>query len=486
MKTKSRSFLIALLVTSQAACLGFGVMWSTGWLWRNFEAVVHDYVVAEGRAVAHGIALKTSSLSLGDVQPGTKKWESLQEICTSELIPHNGFVCFMRKDDGAMLSHPRLEQDPGLLRLFPGKALLMTAEGAKPLINVFSGHQTSSAEAVTGKVELDGEVYTFSGFSFPDSNIVLGVYQSDIAIELFIASTIRPVMQVGYVLVAFVVGGTAILTVYLINRYEAGLEEVNAKLETLVQDRTQSLLRTRNAVTFGLAKLADSRDRDTGQHLERIRSYVTLLAGEMAKSNKEIDSQFVADLSVACSLHDIGKVGIPDAVLLKKGKLTPTERKAMELHTVLGSDCLAAIQRQLGDDDFLEMSQQITAAHHENWDGSGYPHGLCGNEIPLAARIVALADVYDAITSVRPYKDALDHEDAREWIVTRYGQQFDPAVVEAFVAREEEFKKLCLLAKQEREERRKQKSGAVAKNKAQEDSPATKLKPEADAVDAKA
>jgi putative two-component system response regulator len=145
---------------------------------------------------------------------------------------------------------------------------------------------------------------------------------------------------------------------------------------------------------------------------------------------------------VASSLHDIGKVGIPDSILLKPGPLSPDERQTMETHTTLGSDCLAAIRMNLGEDDFLAMAQQIADSHHENWDGSGYPHGIQGNQIPLAARIVALADVYDALTSTRPYKSPLDHVEARDWIVARYAQQFDPAVVEAFVARETDFQRV--------------------------------------------
>ena len=249
-------------------------------------------------------------------------------------------------------------------------------------------------------------------------------------------------MQVGYVLVCFIVGATALITVFLINRYEDGLKAINAKLEVQVQERTRSLIRTRNAVTFGLAKLAESRDKDTGEHLERLRSYVTILATELAKSNPDINHQYVADLAAASSLHDIGKVGIPDAVLLKKESLTSQERQIIELHTVVGSECLTAIQKQLGEDDFLELAQQITAAHHEHWDGSGYPHGIQGKKIPLSARIVALADVYDALTTVRPYKTAMAHEEARDWIVERYGTQFDPAVVEAFVGREADFSRV--------------------------------------------
>jgi response regulator RpfG family c-di-GMP phosphodiesterase len=162
----------------------------------------------------------------------------------------------------------------------------------------------------------------------------------------------------------------------------------------------------------------------------------------MATNNSQITHHYVANLAVASALHDIGKVGVPDAVLLKSGRLTPSERRAMEMHSQLGGECLAAIQRQLGEDDFLELGQQVAIAHHEQWDGTGYPHGLQGKEIPLAARIVAVADVYDALTSHRPYRPALCHAEAREWIVSHYGTQFDPEVVEAFVAREADFSRV--------------------------------------------
>jgi len=129
-------------------------------------------------------------------------------------------------------------------------------------------------------------------------------------------------------------------------------------------------------------------------------------------------------------------------VLLKPGKLSPTERRAMQLHTELGGECLATIKKQLGGDDFLELAQQVAVAHHEHWDGGGYPNQLQGKKIPLAARIVALADVYDALTSVRPYKGPYAHEQTRDWIVAHYGTQFDPAVVEAFVACEQDFARI--------------------------------------------
>lgn len=254
-----------------------------------------------------------------------------------------------------------------------------------------------------------------------------------IPLLLLIASHVR--------CVAF--GWMAMVTCFLFGRHEDSLAEANANLEKKVRQRTRALLRTRNAVILGLAKLADSRDQDTGKHLESIRSYVTVLTSELAKNHPEIDHQYIADLAVASSLHDVGKVGIPDAILLKPGALSPTERRVMQMHTVLGSECLAAIQRELGDDDFLEMAQEITSGHHEHWDGSGYPQGLQGDRIPLAARIVALADVYDALTSSRPYKGPYSHAETCERIVSLYGKQFDPEVVEAFIVREQDFFRIC-------------------------------------------
>ena len=445
---KNRCFLLALLVSAQAACLFFGVAWAVGWLWESYEVVVQEYVTSEGQAEAHNLALEIKELGIHQAEPGTDDWQKLQELCEATAIPHDGTLCIMRRDNGALLCHPHLKADPGLLRLFPGRSLLINAQSSGPILKLVQDSESQRIPLVSGQVDLDGEVNNFTGYSIPDINVIVGVYQLDAAIQSFIAATIRPVMQIGYVLAAFVVGATAMITVFLLNRYEAGLAEANARLESQVSQRTQSLVRTRNAVTFGLARLAEFRDIDTGKHLERIRSYVSILATEMARTNSLIEPSFVADLSAASSLHDIGKVGIPDAILLKPASLGPLERKAIELHTELGRECLAAIREKLGDDDFLEVAEQIADTHHEHWDGSGYPRGLQGKEIPLAGRIVALADVYDALTSNRPYKQAVAHEAAREWIVTRYAQQFDPDVVEAFIEREADFRRIALTTRE--------------------------------------
>lgn len=442
MRIKSRFFLVAMLVTSQAACLGFGVVWTTGWLWQEFEMVVHHNVVSQGKAIAQELAAKTSGLALKNVEPGTSGWLQVQSLCEQTQIPHEGFACLMRYDNGAMICHPDLPEDPGLLRLFPGRSLLLRGESSVSITTAMREVEAANGHVVQGKVELDGDLHLVTAYGLPKLNAIMAVYQRDRSIELFVASIVRPVMQMGYALTAFIVGATALITIFLSDRYEAEIAKANARLEEEVQERTRSLLHSRNAVVVALAKLAESRDCDTGEHLDRIRSYVIILATELAKTHQEIDHHFVANLAIASSLHDIGKAGIPDAVLLKRGQLTPTERRAMELHTLLGSESLAAIRRQLEGDSFLELAQEIAIAHHEHWDGGGYPNGTQGKEIPLAARIVALADVYDAMTTDRPYKEAASHGEVQQWIASRYAEQFDPSVVEAFIAREQDFARI--------------------------------------------
>jgi HD-GYP domain-containing protein (c-di-GMP phosphodiesterase class II) len=190
----------------------------------------------------------------------------------------------------------------------------------------------------------------------------------------------------------------------------------------------------RDAVIFALAKLADTRDDDTGKHLERICRFVEVIATEMAKTHPEIDDGWISTVTITAALHDIGKVGIPDAVLCKPGKLTDEEHKLIQKHTMIGGDTLLAIKQRWEEDTFLVTATEIAFAHHEKWDGSGYPFGLAKEDIALAARITAVADVYDALTSQRVYKPSMSHEEACRIINEGAGSHFDPAVVEAFNA----------------------------------------------------
>ncbi|MFH1557160.1 MAG: HD domain-containing phosphohydrolase, partial [Pseudomonadota bacterium] len=226
----------------------------------------------------------------------------------------------------------------------------------------------------------------------------------------------------------------------ILRRYESHVAKVNVDLGRLVDQRGEELVETREAVILGLAKLAESRDDETGEHLDRIRLYVELLARELARRQPQLDAASIETISLTSSLHDIGKVGIPDNVLLKPGPLTPEERTIMQKHPLIGGDCLMAIRRRLGYDTFLEAACEIAFAHHERWDGGGYPFGRKGEEIPLSARIVALADAYDALTTKRVYKPARSHEQARQAILEGKGTHFDPQIVEAFQRVEASFR----------------------------------------------
>jgi putative two-component system response regulator len=201
-------------------------------------------------------------------------------------------------------------------------------------------------------------------------------------------------------------------------------------------------LESRDLMIFAMAKLAESRDKDTGAHLERMREYSRILAEELSKWPKYadiIDGDYVQLIYVTSPLHDIGKVGIPDSVLLKPGKLTPPEFEIMKTHTVLGGETLRVVAKSRPEAQFLTMALDIALTHHERFDGHGYPDGLRGEDIPLCGRIVALADVYDALRSKRVYKAALDHLTARDTIVAERGKHFDPDIVRAFLNREQEF-----------------------------------------------
>lgn len=201
-------------------------------------------------------------------------------------------------------------------------------------------------------------------------------------------------------------------------------------------------LESRDLMIFAMAKLTESRDNDTGAHLERMREYSRILADDLSQSVEfapVIDGDFVQLLYLTSPLHDIGKVAVPDSVLLKPGKLTPEEFEVMKKHTLYGGQTLETVVQARPEAQFLAMAQQIALTHHEKWDGSGYPYGLKGEEIPLSGRIVALADVYDALTSKRVYKPAFSHETAKSIILEGSGRHFDPRIVQSFLRREQEF-----------------------------------------------
>jgi HD-GYP domain-containing protein (c-di-GMP phosphodiesterase class II) len=211
--------------------------------------------------------------------------------------------------------------------------------------------------------------------------------------------------------------------------------------------RTEEVQRTQDVTILGLATLAETRDNETGAHILRTQRYVRALADhlkDLPGFRDVLDEATVDLLYKSAPLHDVGKVGIPDAILLKPGKLTEEEFEIMKTHAQLGSEAIHTAERELGEEtSFLRFAREIAETHHEKWDGSGYPKGLQGTAIPLSGRLMAVADVYDALISKRVYKPAFPHEKAKELILDGRVRQFDPDVVDAFVAVEAQFKDIA-------------------------------------------
>jgi HD-GYP domain-containing protein (c-di-GMP phosphodiesterase class II) len=255
-----------------------------------------------------------------------------------------------------------------------------------------------------------------------------------------------PAIGVRAMALAWIAMFQAIVAYLILVRDQEETSRKHRKAEKISQQQNNELLRTRDAVIFGLAKLTESRDPETGNHLERIAIYSTRLATAVRRDPRyrsQVTPSFVKLIGISSALHDIGKVGIRDAILLKPGKLERQERPLMELHVEIGSKCIREIELRLGSSNFLQMAREIAHSHHERWDGSGYPKGLSGKEIPLSARIVAIADVYDALSTQRIYRDAIPHEKCVDMIRQGAGRQFDPVLVEIFLKLESEFRDIA-------------------------------------------
>jgi putative two-component system response regulator len=224
---------------------------------------------------------------------------------------------------------------------------------------------------------------------------------------------------------------------------ERRLRDRHADFDQLLAERTRGAEQLQDATIIAMASLAESRDPDTGYHIRRTQRYVLTLARELrynARYTAELDDERIALLFKAAPLHDIGMVGVPDSILLNRGTLSEDEVAIMRHHTVYGRDAIDGVARSLGgSNDFLRFAREICWSHHEHWDGSGYPEGLAGSAIALSARLMAVADVYDALVTERSYRPAFTHETAVELIRQGRGEHFDPDVVDAMLVAEGEF-----------------------------------------------
>lgn len=233
-----------------------------------------------------------------------------------------------------------------------------------------------------------------------------------------------------------------------ISKLQKQVTELNEKLEKRVSDQmdeialaNENLLKAQNATIVGLAKLSECRDTDTGSHLERVGFFCEILVRKLAEKPNfsYIDENYIKTVKSVAPLHDIGKVGIEDKILLKPGSLDKEEFEIMKTHTLIGAETFLEIRKAMPDTPYAKMAYEVIRHHHEKYDGTGYPDRLSGERIPLSARIMALADVYDALRSKRPYKTPMSKEQAREIILSSAGTHFAPVLVSVFSECEEEF-----------------------------------------------
>lgn len=231
-----------------------------------------------------------------------------------------------------------------------------------------------------------------------------------------------------------------------LKRMQQELKDHTVRLEELVKEKVQEISSSQMATIHAMSKLAEYRDDHTGQHIERTRELCRMLAVELRRNpdySSMIDDTFIDNIYHASPLHDIGKVGVPDGILLKPGKLTPEEFEVIKEHAAIGAATLDCVRDKYPKNEFIKMGIDLARYHHERWDGTGYPEGLAGEDIPLSARIMALVDVYDALRSERPYKKPFPHDESCRIIKEGRGSHFDPAVVDAFFKVESRFDSVC-------------------------------------------
>jgi response regulator RpfG family c-di-GMP phosphodiesterase len=237
-----------------------------------------------------------------------------------------------------------------------------------------------------------------------------------------------------------------------LNESHAQIERFNKELQSEVDKQTESIRNLQKAIVYSMSDLIEKKDGYTGEHTRRVSEYVAILLREMVRRGYKLTESEIQKIAESSLLHDMGKIAIPDNILLKNGKLTDEEFEAMKNHSTTGAESLQKSMQFAKDNDFLKSAFIMAKHHHERWNGSGYPDGKKENEIPILARIIAIADVYDALRSKRSYKEPLSREKAKSIILEENGRQFDPELVDVFLAVEPEFHKFCEATQKSQEE----------------------------------
>jgi len=228
-----------------------------------------------------------------------------------------------------------------------------------------------------------------------------------------------------------------------LNESNAKIERFNKELQSEVDRQTESIRNLQKAIVYSISDLIEKKDGYTGVHTKRVSEYVAILLRELARRGYQLTELEIQRIAESSLLHDMGKIAIPDSILLKNGKLDDDEFDVMKSHSTTGADSLQKSMQFAKDSDFLKNAFAMAKHHHEKWNGNGYPDGKKGNDIPLLARVIAIADVYDALRSKRSYKAPFSREKAKSIILEENGRQFDPELVDVFLAVEPEFNEFC-------------------------------------------
>ncbi len=443
MNNSSRWLWVVLISTVQLVLLLAAVVALFVWLKDSAERTLGQQTCRTNFTTIKNLSDSIEALELRDIRrTDSPDSEQLRSLLSQFNVSNGGRIDLFDFGSGHCLlgiesKHENRFQNLSDIQLQP----LDLKSKTRPLREAVSNK--TKLRSAFGKVELDQQIYYASAKFLPSLNAVIVVTQQQSLASLELMHSISRFRYYAFAgtLLLGLIG--VCLTTSFVTRVSDTVVSMNDGMEKIVCKGARELMKSKNAVIFGLAKLAESRDNDTGEHLERIRAYVTILVTDLADFHEEFDQEFIHNIGLASSLHDIGKVGIPDSILLKPGRLTSQERQIMEMHTLIGGECLDAIHARLGENDFMHIARQIAYYHHERWDGTGYPHSLKETEIPLVARITAVADVYDALTSKRPYKIAMSHQEAKDIIAAGKAKHFDPQVVEAFLRHEDEFQRIA-------------------------------------------
>jgi response regulator RpfG family c-di-GMP phosphodiesterase len=430
----SRNGVLSAIIAVQVCTLGVGGYITLQTARNGLSQRIGQRAVEENSRIASNFAAALEKEVHQPFAPDSPDWLRAQQLVERFDVPV-GVTLLVLDDDGKVLCHPDLRQDP-TIRTQDYSWQPIRLDDTNDVVEV--GWMRND-EVRTGTTTLLSGNSTLAIVYSPTLKARLLVSQPTDNLAAAAAHVTEGALMWASISGVALLGVSLLGTVILMRRHDGQLRSANARLEEEVERRTRKGLANRDGLIFGLAKLADYRDTDTGKHLERICKYCDVLANEAAKTNQLMTPGWIRLLRTAAAMHDIGKVGVPDHVLLKRGPLTPDERTQIQTHTVIGADTLMAIRHVVGEDELIDMAAAIALSHHEKWDGFGYPHGLAGEQIPLAARVVAIADVYDALTTKRVYKPALPHREACEVILANKGSHFDPELVEAFERVQDEF-----------------------------------------------